>query len=121
MSILLGLRPADSGQARLFGSAPRRAAARGQVGAMLQDSELMAGVGVGELLRFIRTLYPAPLDLAADGTPDEVKTAAGAGRIVRFRLLEGDPGQTRPCSHRHRESRRYGIYNTQYTTGYDTQ
>jgi ABC-2 type transport system ATP-binding protein len=118
MSILLGLRPADSGQARLFGSAPRRAAARGQVGAMLQDSELMAGVGVGELLRFIRTLYPAPLDLAADGTPDEVKTAAGAGRIVRFRLLEGDPGQ---FSHRHRESRRCGIYNTQYTTGYDTQ
>ena len=191
MSILLGLRQADSGQARLFGSSPRRAAARGEVGAMLQDSELMAGVGVGELLRFIRTLYPAPLDLAAvidtadlgdllrrrtdrlsggqaqrvrfalaaagnpallvldeptaaldvqvrrdlwsaledhaarhhttvlfsthyleeadqhaervvligaghviaDGTPDEVKAAAGAGRIVRFRLLEGNPGQ----------------------------
>lgn len=191
MSILLGLRQADSGQARLFGSSPRRAAARGQVGVMLQDSELMAGVGVGELLRFIRTLYPAPLDLAAvidtaglgdllrrrtdrlsggqaqrvrfalaaagnpallvldeptaaldvqvrrdlwsaledhaarhrttvlfsthyleeadqhaervvligaghviaDGTPDEVKAAAGASRIVRFRLLEGNPGQ----------------------------
>jgi ABC-2 type transport system ATP-binding protein len=191
MSILLGLRQADGGQARLFGSSPRRAAARGQVGAMLQDSELMAGVGVGELLRFIRTLYPAPLDLVAvidtadlgdllrrrtdrlsggqaqrvrfalaaagnpallvldeptaaldvqvrrdlwsaledhaarhhttvlfsthyleeadqhaervvligagrviaDGTPDEVKAAAGAGRIVRFRLLEGNPGQ----------------------------
>ncbi|MGH3191442.1 MAG: ATP-binding cassette domain-containing protein [Streptosporangiaceae bacterium] len=191
MSILLGLRQADSGQARLFGSAPRRAAAHGQVGAMLQDSELMAGVGVGELLRFIRTLYPAPLDLAAvihtaglgdllhrrtdrlsggqaqrvrfalatagnpallvldeptaaldvqvrrdlwsaledhaarhhttvlfsthylqeadqhaervvligaghviaEGTPDQVKAAAGARRIVRFRLLEGNPGQ----------------------------
>jgi ABC-2 type transport system ATP-binding protein len=191
MSILLGLRQADSGQARLFGSSPRRAAAHGQVGTMLQDNELMAGVGVGELLRFIRTLYPAPLDLAAvidtadlgdllrrrtdrlsggqaqrvrfalaaagnpallvldeptaaldvqvrrdlwsaledhaarhhttvlfsthyleeadqhaervvligaghviaDGTPDEVKVAAGASRIVRFRLLEGNPGQ----------------------------
>jgi ABC-2 type transport system ATP-binding protein len=191
MSILLGLRQADRGQALLFGSAPRHAAANGQVGAMLQDSELMAGVGVGELLRFIRTLYPAPLDLAAvvetaglgdllrrrtdrlsggqaqrvrfalatagnpallvldeptagldvqvrrdlwsaledhaarhhstvlfsthyleeadqraervvligagqviaDGTPDEVKAAAGAGRIVRFRLLEGNSGQ----------------------------
>ncbi len=191
MSILLGLRQADSGRARLFGSSPRRAAAHGQVGAMLQDSELMAGVGVGELLRFIRALYPAPLDLAAvtgtaglgdllrrrtdrlsggqaqrvrfalatagnpallvldeptaaldvqvrrdlwnaledhaarhhttvlfsthyleeadehagrvvligaghviaDGTPGEVKTAAGAGRVVRFRLLDGDPGQ----------------------------
>jgi ABC-2 type transport system ATP-binding protein len=191
MSILLGLRQADSGQPRLFGSSPRRAAAHGQVGAMLQDSELMAGVGVGELLRFIRTLYPAPLDLAAvidtaglrdllhrrtdrlsggqaqrvrfalaaagnpallvldeptaaldvqvrrdlwsaledhaarhhttvlfsthyleeadqhaervvvigsghviaDGTPDEVKAAARGGRIVRFRLLDGNPAQ----------------------------
>lgn len=191
MSILLGLRQADSGQARLFGSSPRPAAARGQVGAMLQDSELMAGVGVGELLRLIRILYPDPLDLGAvidtldlgdllrrrtdrlsggqaqrvrfalamagnpallvldeptaaldvqvrrelwsaledhaarhhttvlfsthyleeadqhaervvligaghviaDGTPGQVKTAAGAGRIVRFRLLAGNPGQ----------------------------
>jgi ABC-2 type transport system ATP-binding protein len=191
MSILLGLRQADSGQPRVFGRAPRRAAARGQVGAMLQDSELMSGVGVGELLRFIRALYPAPLDLAtvidtadlgdllrrrtdrlsggqaqrvrfalaaagnpallvldeptaaldvqvrrdlwsaledhvarhhttvlfsthyleeadqhaervvvigaghviADGTPDEVKATARGGRIVRFRLLDGNPAQ----------------------------
>jgi ABC-2 type transport system ATP-binding protein len=189
MSILLGLRQADRGEACLFGTSPRRAAAGGQIGAMLQDSELMTGVGVGELLRFIRSLYPAPLDLAAvidtvdlagllrrrtdrlsggqaqrvrfalamagnpallvldepsaaldvqarrdlwraladhtrrhrttvlfsthyleeadqhaervvlvaaghvtaDGTPEEVKAAAGAGRVVRFRLLEGNP------------------------------
>lgn len=191
MSILLGLRQADHGQVRLFGTSPRRAAAGGQIGAMLQDSELMAGVGVGELLRFMASLYPAPLDLAtvidtvgltgllrrrtdrlsggqaqrvrfalalagnpallvldepsaaldvqarrdmwraladhtrrcrttvlfsthyleeadqhaervvlvaaghitADGTPDEVKAAAGTGRVVRFRLLEGNPGR----------------------------
>ena len=191
MSILLGLLQADRGEVRLFGTPPHRAAAGGQVGAMLQDSELMAGVGVGELLRFIHNLYPAPADLdsvvdaadlagllrrrtdrlsggqaqrvrfglatagnpallvldeptaaldvqarrqlwdalddharqhhttvlfsthyleeadqhaerivfvgaghlAADGTPDEVKAAAGAGRIVRFRLLEGSPDQ----------------------------
>ena len=29
--------------------------------------------------------------VTADGTPGEVKAAAGAGRIVRFRLLDGDP------------------------------
>jgi ABC-2 type transport system ATP-binding protein len=213
MSILLGLRQADSGQARLFGSSPRRAAARGQVGVMLQDSELMAGVGVGELLRFIRTLYPAPLDLAAvidtaglgdllrrrtdrlsggqaqrvrfalaaagnpallvldeptaaldvqvrrdlwsaledhaarhrttvlfsthyleeadqhaervvligaghviaDGTPDEVKAAAGASRIVRFRLLEGNPGQfagTRGVTAVHADGQRITLHTT---------
>jgi len=189
MAILLGLRQADRGEARLFGTSPSRAAADGSIGAMLQDSELMAGVGVGELLRFIASLYPAPFGLAsatsivgvagllrrrtdrlsggqaqrvrfalamvgdpallvldeptaaldvqarrdlwsaladhtkrhhttvlfsthyleeadqhaervvlvgnghvtADGTPSQVKAAAGAGRIVRFRLLEGSP------------------------------
>ena len=189
MAILLGLRQADRGDARLFGTSPSRAAADGKIGAMLQDSELMAGVRVGELLRFVRSLYPGPFDLAAatgtlgvtellrrrtdrlsggqaqrvrfalavvgnpallvldeptaaldvqarrdlwtalaghtrsqhttvlfsthyleeadeyaervvlvgaghiiaDGTPSEVKATAGAGRVVRFRLLEGRP------------------------------
>jgi ABC-2 type transport system ATP-binding protein len=188
-SILLGLLRADRGHAAVFGSTPRQAAARGQVGAMLQDSELMAGAAVGQLLGFVRELYPHPLDLTAlinrlelsgllrrrsdqlsggqaqrvrfalalvgnpeflvldeptaaldvqarrdlwstleasahrsdmtvlfsthyleeadqhaarivvmgagqvtaDGTPDQVKAAAGAGRVVRFRLLEGNP------------------------------
>jgi ABC-2 type transport system ATP-binding protein len=188
-SILLGLLRPDRGAAALFGSTPRHAAASGQVGAMLQDCELMAGVGVGQLLRFVRGLYAEPLDLAAladaldlgdllrrrsdrlsggqaqrvrfalalggnpallvldeptaaldvqarrdlwstlddhtrrsgatvlfsthyleeadqqaarivlmgagrvtaDGTPAQVKAAAGAGRLVRFRLLRGDP------------------------------
>ena len=188
-SILLGLLRPDRGAAALFGSTPRHAAASGQVGAMLQDCELMAGVGVGQLLRFVRGLYAEPLGLAAladaldlgellrrrsdrlsggqaqrvrfalalvgnpallvldeptaaldvqarrdlwstlddhtrrygttvlfsthyleeadqqaarivlmgagrvtaDGTPAQVKAAAGAGRLVRFRLLRGDP------------------------------
>ena len=188
-SILLGLLRPDRGSAALFGSTPRHAAASGQVGAMLQDCELMAGVGVGQLLRFVRGLYAEPLGLAAladaldlgellrrrsdrlsggqaqrvrfalalvgnpallvldeptaaldvqarrdlwstlddhtrrsgttvlfsthyleeadqqaarivlmgagrvtaDGTPAQVKAAAGAGRLVRFRLLRGDP------------------------------
>jgi ABC-2 type transport system ATP-binding protein len=60
MTILLGLAEPDGGSARLFGSAPRRATRAGQVGVMLQDTELMASVGVGELLRFVRGLYPSP-------------------------------------------------------------
>jgi ABC-2 type transport system ATP-binding protein len=189
MSIMLGLLQADSGHAILFGGTPRHAAATGHVGAMLQDTELMAGVGVGRLLRFVRELYTEPSDLTdlldaldlgdllsrrtdrlsggqaqrvrfalalagnpallvldeptaaldvrarrdlwsaledhvrrnaitvlfsthyleeadqhaarivlvgagqvtVDGTPDQVKAAAGAGRVVRFRLLEGEP------------------------------
>jgi ABC-2 type transport system ATP-binding protein len=63
MSVLLGLIRPDSGTVTLFGTSLRRAVDRGQVGAMLQDSELMSGVGVGQLLRFIRNLYPAPEDL----------------------------------------------------------
>jgi ABC-2 type transport system ATP-binding protein len=188
-SIMLGLLRPDRGHATLFKSTPRHAAASGQVGAMLQDCELMAGVGVGQLLRFVRGRYAEPLDLAtladaldlggllrrrsdrlsggqaqrvrfalalagnpallvldeptaaldvqarrdlwstledhtrlygttvlfsthyleeadqhaerivlvgagritADGTPAQVKAAAGAGRLVRFRLLRGDP------------------------------
>jgi ABC-2 type transport system ATP-binding protein len=60
--IMLGLLGPDHGQARLFGTRPPSAIAAGQVGAMLQDAELMSGVTVGQLLRFIRGLYPDPLD-----------------------------------------------------------
>jgi ABC-2 type transport system ATP-binding protein len=60
--IMLGLLSPDRGRARLFGRRPPSAIAAGQVGAMLQDAELMSGVTVGQLLRFIRSLYPDPLD-----------------------------------------------------------
>jgi ABC-2 type transport system ATP-binding protein len=60
--IMLGLLGADRGEARLFGVKPRNAVAAGQVGAMLQDAELMSGVTVGALLRCIRSLYPDPLE-----------------------------------------------------------
>jgi ABC-2 type transport system ATP-binding protein len=60
--IMLGLLGPDRGRARLFGARPASAVAAGQVGAMLQDAELMSGVSVGSLLRFIGGLYPDPLD-----------------------------------------------------------
>jgi ABC-2 type transport system ATP-binding protein len=61
--VMLGLAGADAGTARLFGVRPADAVAAGQVGAMLQDAELMSGVTVGGLLRCIGRLYPEPLDL----------------------------------------------------------
>jgi ABC-2 type transport system ATP-binding protein len=62
ISIMLGLLGADSGSVLLLGEQPREAIGQGRVGAMLQDAELMSGVKVGELLRFIRSLYPDPLE-----------------------------------------------------------
>jgi ABC-2 type transport system ATP-binding protein len=61
--LMLGLAGADAGTARLFGARPADAVAAGQVGAMLQDAELMAGVTVSGLLRCLGGLYPQPLDL----------------------------------------------------------
>jgi len=61
--VMLGLAGTDSGSARLFGVRPADAIAAGQVGAMLQDAELVTGVTVTGLLRCIGALYPQPLDL----------------------------------------------------------
>jgi ABC-2 type transport system ATP-binding protein len=61
--VMLGLAGTDSGSARLFGQRPADAIATGQVGAMLQDAELMTGVTVSGLLRCIGGLYPQPLEL----------------------------------------------------------
>ncbi len=43
LDLLLGLRTADSGTVRLFGTSPQAAIASGRVGAMLQTGGLMEG------------------------------------------------------------------------------
>lgn len=88
-SVLLGLLPPDRGHATLFGTTPRHAVARGLVGAMLQDTELMAGVSIGRLLGFVRGLYPEPLDLASQAD------ALGVGDLLRRRTdgLSGGQAQ----------------------------
>ena len=101
IEILLGLLEPDHGQARLFGFAPGRAVAAGQVGAMLQDARLMSGVRVGSLLRVVRAAYPAPADLAglieAAGISGLLRRrtddlSAGESQRVRFALAaSGDP------------------------------
>jgi ABC-2 type transport system ATP-binding protein len=101
MSVLLGLLQPDRGHATLFGAAPRRAAATGHIGAMLQDTELMDGVGVGRLLRFVRELYTGPADLAALVDALDLgdllnrrtdRLSGGQAQRVRFALaLAGNP------------------------------
>jgi ABC-2 type transport system ATP-binding protein len=68
---------------------------------MLQDSELMAGVGVGRLLDFVRKLYPEPLGLAGPADALDLgdllrrrtdRLSGGQAQRVRFALaLVGNP------------------------------
>ncbi|MFF9004411.1 ABC transporter ATP-binding protein [Streptomyces goshikiensis] len=80
LDLLLGLRPADSGSVRLFGTTPREAIAAGRVGAMLQTGGLMEDVSVRELVTLTCALHPRPYPV------DEVLSRAGvaeiAGRMV---------------------------------------
>lgn len=64
LDLLLGLRPADSGTVRLFGTTPREAITAGRVGAMLQSGGLMEDVTVEELVRLVRALHPRPYPLS---------------------------------------------------------
>ncbi|WP_067813982.1 ABC transporter ATP-binding protein [Actinomadura kijaniata] len=89
VGITLGLVRPDAGRVSLFGAAPAEAAARGRVGAMLQDGALVPNLTVREVVGFVRGLYPAPMPL------DEVLEIAGltalAGR--RTGALSGGQAQ----------------------------
>ncbi|MEN4905019.1 ABC transporter ATP-binding protein [Luteimonas sp. TWI1437] len=64
IDVLLGLQPADRGEARLFGRPPADPVARRQIGVMLQQAQLPERLRVGELLALVRSWYPAPRSLA---------------------------------------------------------
>ncbi|WP_328669860.1 ABC transporter ATP-binding protein [Streptomyces sp. NBC_00322] len=76
LDLLLGLRPADTGSVRLFGTSPQRAVAAGRVGAMLQSGGLMEEVRVRELVKLACALHPRPYPL------DQVLAQAGIGQIA---------------------------------------
>ncbi|MER7461970.1 ABC transporter ATP-binding protein [Streptomyces sp. NPDC097981] len=76
LDLLLGLRPADSGTVRLFGTTPREAIAAGRVGAMLQSGGLMEDVTVREVVALGCSLHPRPYPV------DEVLSRAGIGEIA---------------------------------------
>ncbi|WP_030153409.1 ABC transporter ATP-binding protein [Streptomyces sp. NRRL S-244] len=76
LDLLLGLRPADSGTVRLFGTTPREAIAAGRVGAMLQSGGLMEDVTVREIVALGCALHPRRYPV------EEVLDRAGIGEIA---------------------------------------
>ncbi|TDK31577.1 ABC transporter ATP-binding protein [Luteimonas terrae] len=64
IEVLLGLQPADAGEATLFGRSPFAHDAKAQVGAMLQQTQLPERLTVAELLALVRSWYAAPRSIA---------------------------------------------------------
>lgn len=95
LDLLLGLRNADSGTVRLFGTTPQRAIEQGKVGAMLQSGGLMEEVRVRELVQLACDLhphaYPADRVMAQAGITEIAdrmvnKLSGGQEQRVRFAL-----------------------------------
>ncbi len=104
LSLLLGLLRPQSGIVEVLGATPRVAVTEGRVGAMLQTGSgagLPPGVGVGDALRLVRSLYPrpAPFDLIVEragiaGLLDRQasRLSGGQAQSVRFAIaIAGDP------------------------------
>lgn len=64
LDLLLGLRNADSGTVRVFGTTPEQAIRDGRVGAMLQSGGLMEDVKVRELVQLACDLHRHPRPVA---------------------------------------------------------
>ncbi|MCW7942067.1 sulfate ABC transporter ATP-binding protein [Streptomyces hygroscopicus] len=95
LDLLLGLKHADSGSVRVFGTSPREAIVAGRVGAMLQSGGLMEEVTVAELVGLACHLHPKPhkvTDVLAragiSGIADRKvnKLSGGQAQRVRFAL-----------------------------------
>ncbi|MEU1119314.1 MULTISPECIES: ABC transporter ATP-binding protein [unclassified Streptomyces] len=101
LDLLLGLRRADSGTVRVFGTAPREAIAAGRVGAMLQSGGLMGEVTVRELVTLACDLHPRPHrvnDVLAHAGITQIaerkvdKLSGGQEQRVRFALATAGAG-----------------------------
>ncbi|MEU3284891.1 ABC transporter ATP-binding protein [Streptomyces longwoodensis] len=87
LDLLLGLRPADTGTVRVFGTSPREAIVAGRVGAMLQSGGLMDEVTVGELVRLACALHPRPHPVS------DVLARAGVAQIADRKVDKLSGGQ----------------------------
>jgi ABC-2 type transport system ATP-binding protein len=88
IGMLLGLVAPDAGAVRVFGETPEVAVRSGRIGAMLQEAGLPKDVKVGELVAFVRRLYPSPLPV------QEIMATAGLADLAGRRGDELSGGQT---------------------------
>jgi ABC-2 type transport system ATP-binding protein len=95
LDLLLGLKNADGGTVRVFGTGPAQAIGAGRVGAMLQSGGLMEEVTVRELVGLACDLHPraypvdqvlATADIAAIKDRKVNKLSGGQEQRVRFAL-----------------------------------
>lgn len=81
LEIVLGLRDADAGRVRLFGTSPRDVATRRRLGATPQESGFPDMLRVEEILGFVSAHYPHPAPiqetLARFGLAELAKRRAG--------------------------------------------
>jgi ABC-2 type transport system ATP-binding protein len=87
INMLLGLLRPTRGRIEILGRLPEEAVARGEIGAMTQSGELIPELTVGELVDFVRRLYPSPLGL------DEILRTADLTDLVRRRAAKLSGGQ----------------------------
>src|SRR4051794_3306228 len=88
LDLLLGLKHADSGSVRVFGTSPREAIVAGRVGAMLQSGGLMDEVTVAELVKLACDLHPRPHE------PADVLARAGIAQIADRKVDKLSGGQS---------------------------
>ena len=93
IDILLGLRRADAGQARVLGGEPHRAVAAGRVGAMLQTAGLPEGARVGELVDLARRLHASARHGSEPRSRAELLDLAGVAELARRPLDRLSGGQ----------------------------
>lgn len=88
IGMLLGLDDPDEGAVELFGRPPGQAVRAGLVGAMLQEGRPIPRVTVRELVEFVASTYPAPMEIG------EVLGLSGASAFADRRIDKLSGGQT---------------------------
>ncbi|NUU74407.1 ABC transporter ATP-binding protein [Paenibacillus xylanilyticus] len=102
IKMMLGLSRPSSGKVTVLGMPPDHKQVRERIGVMLQDVSVMDGLTVREMIRLVRSYYPAPLDAdqiealtglePADLNKRAEKLSGGQKRSLNFALaMAGDP------------------------------